>query len=274
VPHPEGGAGPKIETKATGERATTTLRIPFVALPKEPGRQELTLPPVPIAIARASGAVITVCTTPHTIVVEDPTANTPQAKPKPNPEPRRQLEEWTAAKHAAIGGLAALVLGALAAWLIARYLRRPRKTPPPSPPRPPWEVALEELFDIRNAGLIRQERYQAHFDRVSHTVRRYLGDRYGFDGLESTTREMLEALREVEPAIPVLEDIEAFLQHADLDKFAKVTPTEAECDHAHERGEQIVRRTTPPLPDRSDETAPTTSKASDGGHRDGGSARK
>jgi hypothetical protein len=82
---------------------------------------------------------------------------------------------------------------------------------------------------------------------VSHTVRRYLGDRYGFDGLESTTREMLEALRKVAPIIPVLEEIEAFLQHADLVKFAKVTPTEAECEHALERGELVVRRTTPAL---------------------------
>jgi hypothetical protein len=32
-------------------------------------------------------------------------------------------------------------------------------------------------------------------------VRKYLGARYGFDGLESTTRESLSVLREVSPRI-------------------------------------------------------------------------
>lgn len=245
LPDPGGGARPLIEVKPSGDRATTTVRIPFVPLPKDPGRQELVLPPVPVAIARASGAVITLCTEPHAIVVEDPIANTPDAKPKRNPKPRRQLEEWTAAKHAAIGGAIAIAIALLAWWLLRQWMKRPRKVPAPPPPRPPWEVALEELFDVRNAGLIAQQRYLAHFVRVSHTVRRYLGERYGFDGLESTTREMFDALDEIDPPIVVMSEIRAFLDKADLVKFAKVVPTEAECEHAIDRGETIVRRTTP-----------------------------
>lgn len=245
LPDPDGGAGPSMQTADDGDQAKTTLRIPFLLLPPEPGRRELTLPPIPIAVARASGAVITLCTEPHTIVVDEPIANDPDPKPRGNPGPRPQLEEWTAAKHAAIGALAALILGALAVWLAAWWRRRPKPVPPPPPPRPPWEVALEELFDIEHSKLVEQGRLAAHYDRVSHAVRKYLGERYGFDGLECTTHEIMSELRRIVPAVPVLPEVETFLHKADLVKFAKATPTEAECVGALERGREIVNRTTP-----------------------------
>jgi hypothetical protein len=197
-------------------------------------------------MARASGDLVTLCTTPHRIVIEDPTSSTPNPKPKPNPPPRRQREEWTLLKQAVYIGAVALVAGALLAWLVSRWLKRPRPLPPPPPPRPPWEVALESLHDLRHAGLTREGRFAEHFDRVSDILRRYLGDRYGFDGLECTTREVLGELRRATPRIVVLDEIERFLRQADLVKFARLTPTEAECSGALADAEAIVERTVPP----------------------------
>ncbi len=246
LPDPEGGAGPQIERSTEGTSTKSTVTISFVALPEKPGRNQLTLPPLPITVARASGDLVTLCTQPHTIVIEDPTSSTPNPKPKPNPPPRPQREEWTFLKQAVGIAAVALVVGALAAWLLSRWLKRPRPQPPPPPPRPPWEVALESLHDLRHAGLTREGRYAEHFDRVSDVVRRYLGDRYGFDGLESTTREMLSELRATTPRIPVLDDIERFLRQADLVKFARLTPSEAECVTALAEATVIVERTIPP----------------------------
>ena len=245
VPNAEGGAGPKV-TRTEGANTKSAVTLYFVALPKKPGRHELTLPSLPIAIARASGELVTLCTRPHTVVVEDPTANTPNPKPKDNPPPRRQREEWTLLKQAVSIGAIALVVGAVLAWLIGRWLKRPRPVPPPPPPRPPWEVALESLHDLRHAGLTREGRFAEHFDRVSDILRRYLGDRYGFDGLESTTREMLGELRGTSPRIVVLDEIERFLRQADLVKFARLTPSEVECSTALGDAQQIVERTVPP----------------------------
>ena len=50
------------------------------------------------------------------------------------------------------------------------------------PPRPPWEVALEELEALRHAHLLEEQRYAEHFDRTSDALRRYLGARFGFVG--------------------------------------------------------------------------------------------
>jgi hypothetical protein len=246
LPHPEGGAGPKLTRAEDGKK--TTARISFVALPEKPGRQELELPPVPITLARASGELVTVCTAPHPIVVEDPIANTPNPTPRRNPEARRQLEVWTAAKNTLFVALIALAVGALLFWLIGKWLRRPRPAPPAPPPRPPWEVALEALHDLRHAGLTAEGRFAEHFDRVSDVIRRYLGDRYGFDGLESTTREALTALRAVSPYISELGLIETVLRDADLVKFARLTPSESECMAALMRSEDIVHKTMPRLP--------------------------
>src|ERR1700722_11149731 len=85
LPDQDGGAaarpsGGEADPK-TGRRQTT-LDVPLGALPPDPGRPLLKLPAVPVAVARASGDVVTLCTRPHTILIDDPTASTPNARPR------------------------------------------------------------------------------------------------------------------------------------------------------------------------------------------------
>ncbi len=257
LPHPDGGAGPVLTTKEVATGSETTLELSMVALPKKPGRNELTLPPLPIAVQRASGEVLTVCTQPHEIVVEDPIANTPEPEPKHNPPPRRQEEVWTTAKNVALGALTAAIIALLVALLLGRFLKREKKGPPPPPPRPPWEVGLEALADLQRQELVERERLVEHFEQVTTILRQYCGDRYGFDGLESTTREMLAILRRVIPPIAALDDIEKSLRRADLVKFARLTPDADECNEALARARTIIERTIPPpLPTRSPQEPP------------------
>jgi hypothetical protein len=245
LPDPDGGAGPVITRKEEGERATTTFDISFVPLPKKPGRSIVVVPPFPISMARASGDVLVVCTNRHEVSIEDPIANVPSPTPKPNPPPRVQREEWTLLKNAVMVAGVALLVGALVAVLVTLWLRRPRPVPPPPPARPPWETAFEELYDLRHAGLVAEGRFAEHFDRVSDIVRKYLGARFGFDGLESTTREALYVLRRVTPHIEALDSIESFLRQADLVKFAKTVPSAEDCELALTRAERIISSTLP-----------------------------
>ncbi|XXY53025.1 hypothetical protein WME91_18020 [Sorangium sp. So ce269] len=255
LPEADAGAGPTSTTTATDTGATTKLLIPFVPLPKEPGRTVLQLPPVPIAVSRASGELVTVCTRPHEIVVEDPIANERDPKVKPNPPPRPQREEWVLAKQLTVGILIGAALGALVAWLVRRWLRRPRVVVAP-PPKLPWVAALEELEALRRSGLLSEGRTDEYFDRVSDCVRKYLGARYGFDGLETTSDEMRALLARVRPPVPVLPQIARFLADCDLVKFARLQPTETDCLEAIERGEVIVHRTTPPAVRPGDAAGP------------------
>jgi hypothetical protein len=228
------------------DHVATTLELPLLALPPEPGRHTLVLPPLPVAVSRANGEIATACTASHSIVIDDPTSSTPDPKPKLNPPPRVQREEWTSLKKGLTYGAIGVVAGALIAYLVYRWMRREKPVPPPPPPRPPWEVALEQLDEVRHAGLLEVGRFQEYFDRVNDAVRQYLGARYGFDGLESTTDEILQSMRRAtlveEIAMPA---IVLFLEDCDLVKFAKFTPTTEECTRALDAAERIVRSTMP-----------------------------
>jgi hypothetical protein len=224
-------------------------------LPSEPGRHTLTLPPLPIVVARASGDVVTVCTKPHTVIVDDPTASTPDAQPHANPTPRPQREEWVALERALAWAALGVAVGSLLAWAVVRWRKRPKPVPPPPPPRVPWEVALERLDEVRHAGLLETSRFAEFFDRVNDAVRQYLGARFGFDGLESTTDETLAALRRVPSFGIPMPELAGFLQQCDLVKFADLTPTHAECERALVEAERVVRATMP----RVARSAPSTS---------------
>jgi hypothetical protein len=261
VPDPDGGAGPSLERTEQGDRATTKLELSLVALPKKPGRNVIAIPPLPLSVARASGEVLVLCTAPHQITIEDPIANVSNPMPKPNPPARQEREEWTLLKQAVIGALLAVPVALALAWLFSWWRRRPRPAPPAPPPRPPWEVALEELFDVRHAGLVAEGRLAEHFDRVSDIVRKYLGARYGFDGLESTTREVLAVLRKAKPRPAPLDAIETFLHQADLVKFAKTVPTTEDGELALSRAEYIVKETLPAIPGLPEPPRPEPSAA-------------
>jgi hypothetical protein len=118
---------------------------------------------------------------------------------------------------------------------------------PPAPPAPPWEIALERLDEVRYASLLEVGRYQEYFDRVNDAVRQYLGARYGFDGLESTSDEILQALRRATLEQIAMPAVVQFLEDCDLVKFAKFTPTTEECTRALDSAERIVRTTMPQI---------------------------
>lgn len=248
IPDQNGSAAAKIEVgtpdPASG-RVKTKIEIPLLALPTEPGRHRLTLPSLPIAVARANGDVATVCTHPHAITVDDPIASDDNPKPRPNPPLASQREEWTELKRALQIAAIGVLIGAITFWLVRKWLSRPKPVPPPPPPRPPWEVALEKLDEVRHAGLLATHRYVDYFDRTSDALRQYLGARYGFDGLESTTDEIIAALEKTKTDGLALPEVGLFLRNSDLVKFAKFTPTDEDCLAALDQAEKIVRATMP-----------------------------
>ena len=245
IPSPDGGSAPSIARRDDDQGAVTEVDIPFVALPPEAGRHHLTLPPVPLAVSRASGELITVCTQPHDVTIDDPIANEPDPAPKNNPDPRRQREQWTLARDLTYGALIGGAVAALLAWLVVRWLRRPRPAPPPPPPRPPWEVALEELRALRAALPVDAAQAADHVDHVSDAIRRYLGALYGFDGIESTTDEVLASLAMLQPPLPQFDGIRSMLVDCDLVKFARWIPTSSDCSRLLDEAERIVMETMP-----------------------------
>lgn len=259
LPNPKGPVTMQVERNTAANPPNTKVRIPLLVLAKEPEKKVLTLPSLPISVARANGELFTLCTSPHEITVEDPTSSTPDPKPKPNPAPQRQLEEWTALKQGLEIGSIALVAGAILAALFLLWRRRPKRMPPPPPPRPPWEVAMEELAELRRGELVVAQRFAEHYDRASDSVRKYLGARFGFDGLESTTKELIVGLHDASVDVGTVNAVELFLRDADLVKFANRSPTEAECWLVLDHAERFVQ-TTLPRPEPTPEINATSTR--------------
>jgi hypothetical protein len=244
-PDPQSATAPQIEQSTQGDQAVTKVRVPFVPLPAEPGRVELELPQLPIAVARASGKLETLCTASHRIVVEDALANQPNAALKADPEPRPQREVWTLARDVTLGLLLALPLLVLLLWALNRLRKNWKPRIKVAPALPPWELALAQLSALEAEKLLEKEQFEAYLDRVSDTLRQYLGARYGFEGLESTTRETLRQLSERASQFAFEREVRTILQRADLVKFAKRLPELEECRDAMAQTVQIVQRTKP-----------------------------
>ena len=239
----DAGTTAAVTREETGDRVVSTLTLPLVLLPSEPGTVQLTLPELPLSLVQASGQVVTVCTSAHAITVVDPTANTPDAKPRDNPPPLRQREHWQALEYALWGLLAALVCAAIGAIVYRAWTRRPKPVPPPPPPRPAWEVALEALDAIASRTEVDSPEHS--IDRVTDVLRTYLGQTFAFDGLESTTEEVLEALRARGAMQEVRVDVARVLTESDLVKFASAEAHGDAVRDTLQATRELVRRTMP-----------------------------
>jgi hypothetical protein len=150
----------------------------------------------------------------------------------------------------ALAGLAgALALG----YLLYRYAKRPRavKGAPIEAPKPLHTRTLAALDALRTEGLPAQGRVKEFHFRLSEILRGYLGERYGFEALESTSWELLNSLRGLHtPGLPA-EEFARFTFESDLVKFAKGAAGPDECKVALEFGYRLVHATTvapQPLP--------------------------
>ncbi|NNE20515.1 MAG: hypothetical protein HKN10_18770, partial [Myxococcales bacterium] len=125
-----------------------------------------------------------------------------------------------------LGALLTLALGALLAWLFMRWWqKRDRPEPAPPPPPPPWETAFAELHELERgrASAIAEGRTEPWVDAVSDSIRAYLGRRYGFHGLESTTDEIASQLDLAKSLAVAPGEVVGFLGQCDLVKFAKAS---------------------------------------------------
>lgn len=214
-------------------------------LAMEPGDTEI--PALRLRVVTRDGTVGGARTAPRRVHVISVIGNTPHAQPKPPTDPVPVFEKnytllWV------LGALGTLLVTALLTFLFARWwLRRKKPLPPPPPPRPPWEVAIEALEKVRREqpAMLAEQRERELVDRVSDAIRLYLGERYGFDGLESTTDEIVSHLKKrVRENVP-LKEVIAFLGDSDLVKFAKLVPGAEECDSLLASAFQLVRTTLP-----------------------------
>jgi hypothetical protein len=177
------------------------------------------------------------------MTVEDPLASVATPEKQAAPEPRVQLEVWTTLRDIVLNLAWGLPLALLLAWLLYKHGGKLKKTPPPPPPVPPWDVARRELTELERRRLIEAEEFEQQLDAVCDILRKYLGARFGFDGLECTTAELLRALKTHAPHFSEEVSVRTILQRADLVKFARRAPSREECEDARLLTVRIIDKT-------------------------------
>ena len=90
---------------------------------------------------------------------------------------------------------------------------------------PAHQIALEKLQGLRSSKLWEQGEVKEYQTQLTYTIREYLENRYEIQALESSTDEIVKALKEskFDPKDEV--DLKTILQVADLVKFAKAKPS-------------------------------------------------
>lgn len=150
--------------------------------------------------------------------------------------------------------LAALLALAGLGYAFVRYLGRPKviaslHVPPPDP----LHVRATKALDALAAeNLPAKGEFKGYYFRLSEIVRSYLGELYGFEALESTTPELLNALRSrTTPGLP-MPDLTTFAEASDFIRYAKQLPSVEDCTTHLELAYRIIHSTqaalVPPRP--------------------------
>jgi hypothetical protein len=210
-----------------GERVTRRLNARLTPLP---GREHRIAPmPIMVSDGRTSPAVETwFPTRPIVLDVTPPTDEDPGTEIRDVMDPVwvrppfREVAGWALLTLLAIGLLVLL-------WKLAGRLHRQVKLMRMSP----RERALKELAVLLAKDLVAKHKVKEFYLQLTMIVRRYIERAHKVRAPEQTTEEFLAAVTDNPRFSPeVIARLKAFLQAADLVKFAAYRPGSTDIDNA------------------------------------------
>jgi len=154
-----------------------------------------------------------------------------------------------------VAGLAVL---AAAVWLFLKYRRRIPLLGGSRPDLPPHVEAIRRLEALRNQRLPESGKHKQYYSAITDILRVYLERRFGIGAMEMTSAEIVAAVEVPHRAGEVddkrMADLGALLSTADLVKFAKWVPDEAEDDRAYYDAYYFVEETKSAVEGQAEET--------------------
>lgn len=147
------------------------------------------------------------------------------------------------ATYGAIGLIIFALIVWLAAWLIARYMRKRQAMPRPAPKIPPHVVANKALVELGHRKLWQKGKFKAYYTALTSILRTYISGRWDIGALEMTTDEIIMALRDEEMPSASRTDLITVLRTADMVKFAKAEPEAEENEESLNRALYFVENT-------------------------------
>lgn len=152
-------------------------------------------------------------------------------------------------------GVLVLALFAGGVFAIVGWIQKRKSeiTKPVEPLRSEDERALIALVHLEKKGYLKAGQFKPHYFGVSEILKRYMGERYGFEAAESTTEELLSALREEAQgkgliSSEALELLTSMFERLDRVKFTDHIPVAFEGVELLEEAKKVVMMTRRPPP--------------------------
>lgn len=147
----------------------------------------------------------------------------------------------------ALWGVLILIL-LVCGYLLFRFFRGKKiALAPAPPPLTPEEEALLHLGELYESDLLKRGLIKIYYLRLSEILRVYFEKRYKILAVESTTFEILRALKPQHLQTGLYQKIQSVLEAADLAKFAKWVPTAPEVLQLNKKSEEIIKESVPAL---------------------------
>jgi hypothetical protein len=131
-----------------------------------------------------------------------------------------------------------LILGVifLVIFLYVRNRRKERRALPQQPfiRRPPWEIAIESLLELRKTDLPGTGDVKGYYISLSAIIRQLVSDMYKMEAMELTTDEVIQKLHDKFIGHSNIDLLSGILNLADSVKFAKYIPNQSDHDKAME----------------------------------------
>ncbi len=145
--------------------------------------------------------------------------------------------------------LAGLLL-LLIVFILFRYFRRKKEGKAfiefKKPEDPAHVVALRNLEKLREKKLWQQDKVKQYYIELTDILREYMEKQLGISAMESTSSEIIEALKELENMdAQLINNMQKVFEIADLAKFAKFKPLPDENDFAWKKAYEFVTETMP-----------------------------
>lgn len=151
-----------------------------------------------------------------------------------------------------------LALLAVAAYFAIKHFRNHKveEVLPPAKRIPPYQLAMQELQELREKKLWQQGQEKQYYTRLVDILRQYIDSRFGINAMEMTSSQILDALRRNNDAREVNKYLNEILAMADFVKFAKMRPMPDDNERVMRQAFDFVELTRPqPVVDESTDGA-------------------
>lgn len=210
------GVNPEVFRKGQN-RVRETFRLTLTVF--QTG--DLKVPPIVVQYTDEAGNAGQVATEPLSVKVESvgkKLTDKEDIRPIKKPVSLGLLEFWST--------LFRFAAAALFIFLIVKIsLRIWRDRNNAESRKPPHQRVKIEIGRLKDCGYLEEKNYKAFYSELSDILRRYLERRFQVEALESTSAELLEALKKISFENEVLNAVREVLTEADLVKFAKSVPS-------------------------------------------------